>query len=95
MNFDGIFTPAITPLAPDGQVDYSAFDEVLEYLVESRVHGIIIGGSTGEYYAHTPAERLAIAERAKSVLRVVCHWWSVRAVSGPKTQRTSPNTLKH
>ncbi|KPB43489.1 hypothetical protein ALP12_200091 [Pseudomonas savastanoi pv. phaseolicola] len=69
MNFDGIFTPAITPLAPDGQVDYSAFDEVLEYLVESRVHGIIIGGSTGEYYAHTPAERLAVAERAKSVLQ--------------------------
>ncbi|WLI04027.1 dihydrodipicolinate synthase family protein [Pseudomonas sp. FP597] len=69
MNFDGIFTPAITPLSSDGHIDYSAFDEVLEYLVESKVHGIIIGGSTGEYYAHTPAERLAVAERAKSVLQ--------------------------
>lgn len=68
MNFDGIFTPAITPLSVDGQIDYSAFDEVIEYLVESNVNGIIVGGSTGEYYAHTALERLAIAERAKAVL---------------------------
>ncbi|MGH8386274.1 MAG: dihydrodipicolinate synthase family protein [Pseudomonas sp.] len=69
MNFDGIFTPAITPLTSDGQIDFPAFAEVLEYLVESKVHGIIIGGSTGEYYAQTTAERLEIAQRAKDVLR--------------------------
>ncbi len=68
MNFDGIFTPAITPLSADGQIDYSAFAEVLEYLIESRVHGIVIGGSTGEYYAHTTAERLKVAERAREVI---------------------------
>lgn len=69
MNFDGIFTPAITPLKTDGQIDYPAFAEVLEYLVESKVHGIIIGGSTGEYYAQTTAERVEIAQRAKGVLK--------------------------
>lgn len=69
MNFDGIFTPAITPLSSDGQIDFSAFGEVIEYLVESKVHGIIIGGSTGEYYAHTAAERVEIAQRAKDVLK--------------------------
>lgn len=69
MNFDGIFTPAITPLKTDGQIDYPAFAEVLEYLVESKVHGIIIGGSTGEYYAQTTAERVEIAQRAKDVLK--------------------------
>ncbi|WP_460953342.1 dihydrodipicolinate synthase family protein [Pseudomonas marginalis] len=68
MNFDGIFTPAITPLSTDGQIDYSAFADVIEYLVESNVNGIIVGGSTGEYYAHTALERLAVAERAKDVL---------------------------
>jgi 4-hydroxy-tetrahydrodipicolinate synthase len=69
MNFDGIFTPAITPLSLDGQIDFSAFGEVIEYLVESKVHGIIIGGSTGEYYAHTAAERVEIAQCAKDVLK--------------------------
>jgi len=69
MNFDGIFTPAITPLSADGQIDYAAFSEVIEYLIESGVHGIVIGGSTGEYYAHTAEERVTVAQRAKEVIR--------------------------
>ncbi|PRA46616.1 MULTISPECIES: dihydrodipicolinate synthase family protein [Pseudomonas] len=68
MNFDGIFTPAITPLTADGQIDHPAFAEVLEYLIESRVHGIVIGGSTGEYYAQTATERVELAKRAKDVI---------------------------
>jgi len=68
MKFEGIYTPAITPLAPDGTIDKPAFAEVLEYLVESKVHGIIIGGSTGEYYAHTAQERFDLAAQAKDVL---------------------------
>lgn len=68
MKFEGIYTPAITPLATDGSIDKAAFANVLEYLVESRVHGVIIGGSTGEYYAHTAQERFELAAQAKDVL---------------------------
>lgn len=68
MKFEGIYTPAITPLAADGAIDKAAFAEVLEYLIQSKVHGIIIGGSTGEYYAHTPRERLELAAQAKDVI---------------------------
>lgn len=68
MQFEGIYTPAITPLAADGQIDHPAFAEVLEYLIASKVHGIIIGGSTGEYYAHTAQERFDLAARAKDVI---------------------------
>lgn len=68
MKFEGIYTPAITPLTPSGEIDQSAFAEVLEYLIESKVHGIIIGGSTGEYYAHTAQERIALATLAKDVI---------------------------
>ena len=68
MKFEGIYTPAITPLAEDGSIDKNAFSEVLEYLVESKIHGVIIGGSTGEYYAHTAQERLELAAQAKDVL---------------------------
>ncbi|MDU9025745.1 dihydrodipicolinate synthase family protein [Pseudomonas corrugata] len=69
MKFEGIYTPAITPLTSDGSIDKKAFAEVLEYLVDSKVHGVIIGGSTGEYYAHTPQERFDLAAQAKDVLR--------------------------
>ena len=68
MKFEGIYTPAITPLATDGSIDKAAFAEVLEYLVEAKIHGVIIGGSTGEYYAHTTQERVELAAQAKDVL---------------------------
>ena len=68
MKFEGIYTPAITPLTATGKIDNAAFAEVLEYLVESKVHGIIIGGSTGEYYAHTAQERIDLAAYAKEVI---------------------------
>ncbi|MBO3274334.1 dihydrodipicolinate synthase family protein [Pseudomonas schmalbachii] len=68
MNFDGIFTPAITPLTAAGTIDKPAFAEVLEYLIESKVHGIVIGGSTGEYYAHTAQERFDLAAQASDVI---------------------------
>ncbi len=68
MKFEGIYTPAITPLSADGQIDRPAFAAVLESLIEAGVHGIIIGGSTGEYYAHTAQERFDLAAQAKEVI---------------------------
>jgi 4-hydroxy-tetrahydrodipicolinate synthase len=68
MKFEGIYTPAITPLTPAGAIDTAAFADVLESLIEARVHGIIIGGSTGEYYAHSPQERIDLARKAKEVV---------------------------
>jgi 4-hydroxy-tetrahydrodipicolinate synthase len=68
VKFEGIYTPAITPHAADGAIDRNAFADVLEWLVAAGVHGIIIGGSTGEYYAHTMEERIGSATFAKEVI---------------------------
>lgn len=68
MKFEGIYTPAITPIGHDGQIDRKGFAAVLESLIEARVHGIIIGGSTGEYYAQSAQERFALAALAKDVI---------------------------
>ncbi|HXR02509.1 MAG TPA: dihydrodipicolinate synthase family protein, partial [Pseudomonas sp.] len=68
MNFEGIYTPAVTPHTANGEIDWDVFPEVLESLVEAKVHGIIIGGSTGEYYAQTAQERLKLAARAKDII---------------------------
>ena len=68
MKFEGIYTPAITPLAANGEIDRKAFAEVLESLIAAGVHGIIIAGSTGEYYAHTQQERFDLAAHAKEVI---------------------------
>jgi 4-hydroxy-tetrahydrodipicolinate synthase len=68
VTFEGIYTPAITPLDADGQIDREAFAEVLESLISAKVHGIIIGGSTGEYYAQTSQERFDLAAYARQVI---------------------------
>jgi 4-hydroxy-tetrahydrodipicolinate synthase len=68
LKFEGIYTPAVTPFGPDNEIDRKAFADVLESLIEARVHGIIIGGSTGEYYAQTAQERFELAAHAKDVL---------------------------
>lgn len=68
MTFEGIYTPAITPLAADGTIDRAAFAEVLELLIAAGVHGIIIAGSTSEYYSHTPQERTDLAAFAREVI---------------------------
>jgi len=68
MTFEGIFTPAVTPYAADGTIDFARFSVVLESLIEARVHGIIIGGSTGEYYAQSAEERFSLVEHARKVI---------------------------
>ncbi len=59
--FEGIYTPVVTPYAADGGVNWDALAEVIEYLIENGVHGLISGGSTGENYAQTVDERLELA----------------------------------
>jgi 4-hydroxy-tetrahydrodipicolinate synthase len=68
MKFEGIYTPAITPLNAQGTIDKTAFAEVLESLIAAKVHGIIIGGSTGEYYAQSAQERFDLGNWAKEVI---------------------------
>lgn len=68
MKFEGIYPPVVTPLTKNGEIDHKGFANVLEFLIESKVHGVIIGGSTGEYYAHTAQERFDLAAKAKEVI---------------------------
>lgn len=69
MKFEGIYTPVITPFTPAGEVNHGEFANVLEHLIGAGVHGIIVGGSTGEYYAETADERFALASLAKEVIK--------------------------
>ncbi len=60
--FEGIYTPIVTPHIEDYSVNWQALEEVIESLIDAGVHGLISGGSTGENYAQTVAERIEIAE---------------------------------
>lgn len=68
MKFSGIYTPVITPHRDDGSIDRDAFAAQIEYLIGQGVHGLINGGSTGEYYAQSMDERLDMASLAKDII---------------------------
>ena len=58
MRFQGIYTPIITPFYEDGSIDWNSYGKVIEFQIESGVTGIIVGGSTGEFYALSKQERI-------------------------------------
>ena len=70
--FNGIYTPIITPYHNDGTVHWDALADVVDYLLAAGVHGIISGGSTGENYTQTVAERIALAEFVQARIKGRC-----------------------
>ena len=58
MQFEGIYTPVITPFRDDLSIDFDAWGRVVDWQAESGVHGIIVGGSTGEFFSLTQEERV-------------------------------------
>ncbi|MDD7586234.1 MAG: dihydrodipicolinate synthase family protein [Corynebacterium glucuronolyticum] len=51
----GTICPSITPMTSEGTIDYDAWGDHLDCLIDAGIHGILIFGSIGEFYA-IPAE---------------------------------------
>ena len=68
MQFEGIYTPVVTPYRDDFSINRKAFEEAIEFLIAAGVHGIIVAGTTGEYYAQTAEERVEMMGLAKKII---------------------------
>lgn len=62
--WSGVFTPVVTPFTDTGEVDYEAFRSLLEVLIGEGVHGVIIAGTTGEFYSMDAGEKAALFDFA-------------------------------
>lgn len=69
MNFDGIWTPIVTPFTANGQMDLSAVAPLVDRLVEQKIAGLIVGGTTGEYYALSNQERKDLLKHVVGLAR--------------------------
>ena len=70
--FNGIYTPIVTPYRDDGTVHWDALADVVDFLLAAGVHGVISGGSTGENYTQTVAERVALAQFVRARINRRC-----------------------
>ncbi|NRB04224.1 MAG: dihydrodipicolinate synthase family protein [Rhodobacteraceae bacterium] len=68
MQFEGIYTPLVTPYHADFSLNEEALVQTVELLIGAGVAGIIVAGTTGEYYAQSMEERVEMMGRAKDLI---------------------------
>jgi 4-hydroxy-tetrahydrodipicolinate synthase len=60
--FEGTFVVAVTPFTSGEELDLEALKENIDYYIENGVHGVVVGGSTGEFAALSVEEHKKIIE---------------------------------
>jgi len=69
MQFEGIYTPLVTPYNEDFSLNEQALEATVEHLISAGVHGIIVAGTTGEYYAQSMDERIDMIARVRKLIK--------------------------
>ena len=64
VTWQGYWPAAPTPFGSSGAVDERALGELIELYVAAEVDGILINGSTGEWFSQSGGERRRVAEVA-------------------------------
>ena len=59
----GSFVALVTPMSPDGGIDFHALEALIEWHIESGTNGIVSVGTTGESATVNVAEHLQIIEK--------------------------------
>jgi 4-hydroxy-tetrahydrodipicolinate synthase len=62
--FAGSLVAIVTPMGPDGRVDYGAWERLLDFHLDNGTAGIVVGGTTGESATLEEAELRELVARA-------------------------------
>jgi len=63
-NIDGIQVLLSTPMLEGGSLDYESLERLIEHVIQGGVQGIILLGSTGEFFSLCDQERKEFTKRA-------------------------------
>ncbi len=76
VDWHGSFAVIVTPFTKNGAIDETAYRQVVESVIQAGCHGVIAGGSTGEFFLMSMAERKRVVEIAldqtKGRIPVLC-----------------------
>lgn len=67
--FSGSLVAIVTPMHPDGGIDWQAWERLLALHLDAGTTGIVVGGTTGESPTLTDEELAGLLERARTRLR--------------------------
>lgn len=66
--FSGSLVAIVTPMHPDGAIDWPAWDRLLALHLAAGTSAIVVGGTTGESTTLSDAELIALLQRARAQL---------------------------
>lgn len=61
--FDGVFTALVTPFTETGDIDWTAFDRLIDFQLEAGIAGLVPVGTTGEAATLSQDEAAQLIER--------------------------------
>ncbi|MEP6812474.1 MAG: dihydrodipicolinate synthase family protein [Actinomycetota bacterium] len=64
VSWHGYWPACPTPFARDGSVDTDALRNLLDWYIGEGLHGVLINGTTGEWFSQSADERKLVAETA-------------------------------
>lgn len=67
LDLEGVYVPIVTPFDGRDEIDFDVSEQVIDHCLHAGVRGLVLAGTTGEYYALTPAERLRVFSHARDV----------------------------
>jgi len=72
MKIKGIYTPVVTPFRKNYKIDFGSLEKILKFLLKKKIHGIVVGGTTGEYFSLNFQERIQLFEFVKKIVGNKC-----------------------
>ena len=72
MKIKGIYTPVVTPFRKNFEIDFGSLEKILKFLLKKKIHGIVVGGTTGEYFSLNFQERIQLFEFVKKIVGNKC-----------------------
>ncbi|MCF6096239.1 4-hydroxy-tetrahydrodipicolinate synthase [Thermovorax subterraneus] len=69
MDFGRVITAMVTPFDEDLNVDYRAFEKLVDYLIENGSDALVVTGTTGESPTLSDEEKVNLYKLAKEVSR--------------------------
>lgn len=83
IKLEGTFTALITPFLENGKVDYPAFEKIMQFQISRGIDGVVVGGSTGENFALSYAEKENLVKKAIEIAK-----GKIKIIAGTGTNYT-------
>ena len=62
LDLRGVICPVVTPFDEQSQIDYESTGELVEFLIDHEIHGLMVGGTTSEGMLLRMEERKVLTE---------------------------------